>query len=82
MTDRKEEETLNRTTFELLGYGNIVEELREYAVTPKGREMAGELAPFLSEAKLRKHMRDTTQARQLLDALGAPPFPAMEHVEE
>ena len=69
MTDRKEEETLNRTTFELLGYGNIVEELREYAVTPKGREMAGELAPFLSEAKLRKHMRDTTQARQLLDAL-------------
>ena len=69
-------------TFELLGYQNIIEELREYAVTPKGRELAGELAPFLSEAKLKKNMRDTTQARQMLDDLGAPPFPAMEHVEE
>ena len=69
-------------TFELLGYQNIIDELREYAVTPKGRELAGELAPFLSEAKLKKNMRDTTQARQMLDVLGAPPFPAMEHVEE
>lgn len=68
--------------FELLGYQNIMKELREYAVTPRGREMASELTPFLSEAKLKKNMRDTTQARQMLDALGAPPLPAMEHVEE
>lgn len=74
---------MNKTkTYELLGYQNIIEELREYAVTPKGREMADGLAPFLSEAKLKKNMRDTTQARQMLDELGAPPFPAMEHVEE
>lgn len=69
-------------TVELLGYKHIVEELREYAVTPKGKELASELIPFLSESKLKKNMRDTTQAREMLDSMGAPPFPAMEQVDE
>lgn len=69
-------------TFELLGYHNIIEELQECTVTEQGREMAAGLGPFLSEAKLKKQMRDTTQARQMLDAIGTPPFPVMERVEE
>lgn len=69
-------------TFELLGFNNIIGKLQEYAITAQGREMAAGLTPFLSETKLNKNMRDTTQARLMLDTIGTPPFPAMERVEE
>lgn len=69
-------------TFELLGYQEVIGKLREYTVTERGGELAGKLEPFLKETKLRKHMRDTTQARMMLDTVGMPPFPAMERVEE
>ena len=68
--------------YELLGYQAVIEELKNHTITARGRELAGELEPFLSEANLKKNMRDTTQARQMLDMVGSPPFPAMERVEE
>lgn len=40
------------------------------------------MQPILSETDLRKQLRDTTQARAMLELSGTPPIPAMEHVEE
>lgn len=69
-------------SLELLGYKEILEQLKGHASTNQGKKLCGELIPYLSEAELSRHMRETTQARQLLDYAGAPPLPLMERVEE
>lgn len=69
-------------SLELLGYKEILEQLKGHASTSQGKKLCGELVPYLAEAELRRQMRETTQARQLLDYAGAPPLPLMERVEE
>lgn len=71
-----------KQTFEILGYNQILNQLRLNANTIQGKEMASNLRPFLSEIELRKNLRETTQARQFLEEAGTPPIPIMEHVEE
>ena len=44
--------------------------------------MARGLVPCMEEGELRRSMRDTTQARQMLELAGTPPMPAMEHTAE
>ena len=39
------------------------------------------MEPYLSETELQKNLRETTQARQMLDLFGTPPLPLMEQVE-
>ncbi len=65
-----------------LEFDKIIENLAEYANSGQAKEIIRNLVPFLSEAELRKNMSDTTQARQMLDNIGAPPASAMENVEE
>lgn len=69
-------------TFELLGFYQILEQLKEYANTMQAKEIISNLAPYLSKRKLTKQLRDTTQARQLLELIGSPPLPVMEHIED
>lgn len=68
-------------TFEVLGFTEIIEQLAEFANSPQAKEQITALTPYLDEGELRRHMRDTTQAREMLDLLGTPPLPAMEQVE-
>ena len=72
---------MNRT-FETLGFTDIIRQLKERANSEAARELLGQLSPYMGESELRKNMKDTTQARQMLDALGQPPLPSMDHVEE
>ena len=69
-------------TYETLGYTNILNQLAESANSMQAKEMIREMKPFLSESELRKHLRDTTQARKMLDLAGVPPIPSMDGVEE
>lgn len=69
-------------TYETLGYTNILKQLAELANTQQAKGMIQELRPFLAESELRKHLRDTTQARNMLDLAGTPPIPSMDRVEE
>lgn len=69
-------------TFKILGFTEIIERLTELAASPNAREMLQNLQPYLSESELRKNIRDTSQARQMLDQIGTPPIPAMEMIEE
>lgn len=79
-------DTMNKT-FETLGYAcplgydEILNRLKERANSTPAKNMIGKLRPYMSESELRRNMNDTTQARQLLDLVGMPPIPAMEHVE-
>ncbi|MEW4411131.1 DNA mismatch repair protein MutS [Clostridium sp. AN503] len=66
----------------LLGYQEIIERLKNHAVTAQAKERCAALEPYLSETELKKNMRETTQARQMLDLFGVPPMPLMEQVEQ
>jgi len=71
-----------KQTFELLGYNQILEQLKEYANSIQAKEQIGNLEPLLDEMKLQKQLKDTTLARELLEGLGNPPIPLMERTEE
>lgn len=77
----QEEITLDHS-LELLGYKEILKQLETYAATVQAKEQCKNLLPYLAETELRKHLRETTQARELLDYAGTPPLPLMERVEE
>ena len=54
----------------------------ELATTDKAKEQIFAAAPFLKEAELRKALRDTTDARSMLEKLGDPPFSNLAEVRE
>ncbi len=69
-------------TFEITGFESIKNLIADYANTDEAKQRAAELKPMLKESELRKSLRDTTQARLMLDEVGAPPIPRMEKIKE
>lgn len=67
-------------TFDAVAFTEILEQLAGYANSLQAKEKIYNLVPYLDEGELRRNMRDTTQARQMLDLLGTPPLPMMEQV--
>lgn len=76
------ERTENNTMLRMIGFDTIQEMLEEYANTKRAKEMAKQLKPYLVETELRKNLRETTQAKWLLENVGTPPLPNMDGVEE
>lgn len=64
-------------TFQILEFNRIIEKLEELALTEGAKERIRNLTPELKEAEVRKNLRDTTQARMILDQMGQPPAVAM-----
>lgn len=64
-----------------LAFDEILKRLASYANSPGAKGVIDGLRPILSEEELRKNLRETTQARQMLDLVGTPPAPAMEFIE-
>lgn len=76
--------TMNQTAnyYETTGFDKIRLMLSDYANTRKGKQLASDLEPYLSESELYRNLRETTQARTCMEELGAPPIPCMEDMEE
>lgn len=64
-------------TFQILEFNRIIEKLEELALTEGAKERIRNLTPELKEVEVRKNLRDTTQARMILDKMGQPPAVAM-----
>lgn len=69
-------------TFEILGFEEVIAQLAEHANSFQAKEGLRKLRPYLSEMELRKNMRETTQARKILEEEGNAPIPIMEHMEQ
>ena len=68
-------------TMKMLAFDEILSRLSGHANSLRAKEMIGELTPYLDEKELERHRKETTQARLMLDRVGAPPLPVMEQVE-
>ena len=71
-----------KTCYQTLEYIEILEKLSKSAISKEAKELCHKLEPFYNELQLRKEMRDTTQAKILLNTFGNPPLPLMEHIDE
>ena len=65
----------------ILEFDEIKEKWMEFAVTEKARQEIRESVPILSESMLMSRLRETTEARQLLETCGNPPLVSMDGIE-
>jgi len=68
--------------YETLEFPVILEQLQNLAVAESAREILGTLEPIPDEQACVQRMAETTAARRVLDAFGAPPLPMMTRLEE
>lgn len=65
----------------ILGFQEMIQQLADSARSEKAKQKLYQLAPILNEGELRKSMRDTTEARKMIDEVGLPPLPSTTQVE-
>ncbi len=63
-------------------FDKVKELWKKLAVTDWAKVKIEEAGPYLSENELRKHMKDTTAARNLIEKLGTPPLQNMSEIKE
>ena len=65
-----------------LNFHTILQRLADYAVSGAARAQLMETAPILDENAAAARMEETTAARRVLDAAGAPPLALMDGLDE
>lgn len=69
-------------TFQILEFNLILEKLEEFAHTEAAKENIKNLTPCLKEGEVKKSLRDTTEARTIIDRMGLPPAVSMNGLKE
>lgn len=69
-------------TEQTLEFTKIKEKLSELACTEKAREQIQQLKPYLSELELRAKLKETTEARVMIEKCGNPPVTALQGMDE
>lgn len=54
----------------------------EYAYTDKAKEEIRDITPYMSESKLKAKLRETTEARLILEKQGNPPMTSLVEIKE
>ncbi len=70
------------TSARMLEFDKIIELLEELAYTEKAKEQIRSLTPSLSEAEVKSRLRQTSEARLMLEKCGTPPLTAQEGMDE
>ena len=64
-----------------LGFDQIIEQLKDMAVSASARRILGETAPLMNEGLCRARMEETTAARRVMENTGTPPLSETEGTE-
>ena len=72
---------LMQKEFQILEFDMIINKLQEYALTSQSKEKFSELKPYLIETQVLSKLRETSEARKILDNIGSPPLISMNEVE-
>lgn len=63
-------------------FDQIIEKLKEYAVSDKAKKEIEKISPYMDEVLLRSKTAETTEARTILDQMGNPPLAEMKDIDE
>lgn len=66
----------------MLEFNQIIQKLKEYALTRNAKESIESLSPCLSESEVKADLRRTSEARIMLEKCGNPPATALEGIAE
>lgn len=69
-------------TFHTLEFYRILEKLENLSHTEAAKEQIRSLTPSLKESQVQKDLRDTTEARMILDRMGLPPAVGMKDLSD
>jgi len=70
------------TSENILEFYKIKEKLAAYACTKKAKEQAMNLEPSVIENEVRGRLRETTEAKKMLEQCGNPPLTALDGMDE
>ena len=69
-------------TEKIIEFNQIKEKLMEHACTDQAKKAIQELKPYLSENEVRAKLRETSEARMMLEKCGNPPITALLGIDE
>ncbi len=72
----------NKETEKLIEFEQIKELWMSYAKTDTARQQINQIKPYLSEAELSARLRETDEAREMLEKCGNPPIVSLNGVSE
>lgn len=67
---------------EILEFGKVLEQLSSCAVSKMVKEKCLGLKMILNQKQLNEKIKETTEARKIIDSLGNPPVSSMQGIEE
>jgi len=73
---------MKKNTVNTLEYNQILDILADMAFSMKTKEKIQELKPFMGEGQCIAKIKETTEAKQLLESLGSPPLGEMKDLEK
>ena len=63
-------------------FDKIKEKWMELAITDQAKDQIRNISFYLSELELRKRLKDTTDSRNMMENLGAPPLQNVSEIRE
>lgn len=73
---------MNNRAKEILEFGKILEKLSECAVSEIVKAQCLNIEMILNEKILKDKIKETTEARKIIDSLGTPPISSMQDLEK
>src|SRR5699024_11659957 len=74
------EENMNSKTLEKLGYIEIKEQLKTYCTSDLGKQKVEDLIPTSNIKKIEQQLLETTEALNIINNVGSPPFLGTIHI--
>ncbi len=65
-----------------LEFNQILSNLSEFALSESAKTKIMALSPSLSERECKRHMRDTSEAKKVIESLGTPPIAIMTELDK
>ncbi len=69
-------------TFKTLEFNNILENLSQFALSDNAKAKILDLKPYLQERECKKQLKDTSEAKKIIEVQGSPPIATMTDLEE
>lgn len=73
---------MKNKTFQILDFDKIKEHLSALALTESAKDKIDRMEAYMSESEVLKNLRETTEARTLLDKMGTPPIVSLENMDK
>jgi len=68
--------------YDTLEFNEVLSILEEHALSDEVRHRIRKLEPFLSEAEVSRHLKETTEAKLIMEHNGNPPLSAMNELQK